>query len=176
MKKKVLKVPFYWQKKENTCGPASLKIVFSFFGKYHDEEELEKISGTIERGTSHFGLINAVRNLGLYCLVNDNASLHSIKHFIDLGLPVIVNYTEPDSNEGHYAVVIGYDLKNLILNDPWNGKSFKIKYADFVKRWYDYHKDYLSKNWMMVIAKTNFKAEKRFKPSFLSKFFNQRYV
>jgi ABC-type bacteriocin/lantibiotic exporter with double-glycine peptidase domain len=162
--RKKIEVPYFKQKKNHTCGPASIKMVFRFFGLHAREAELARVMKTKKEGTEHSGLIMIARKNGFYCYVHENASLNQVKHFIDLGLPVIVNYLEPDSEEGHYAVVVGYGLRRIVLNDPWNGKEFKIFLKDFEIRWNE------RKRWMFVLSKKEFNVGKQYKPSFLKRF------
>lgn len=162
--KKIKGVPYFRQKKNHTCGPASMKMVFRFFGLHAKEAELAKTMKTKKEGTEHWPLINIARKKGFYCYVHEKASLNQLKHFIDLGLPVIVNYVEPRDNEGHYAVVIGYGVRGIVLHDPWNGKEFKIEFKEFVRRWSE------RKRWMFVLSKREFNIGKQYRPSFLKRF------
>jgi predicted double-glycine peptidase len=67
-------------------------------------------------------------------------------------MPVIVNYIESDNDDGHYAVVIGEEGENLIMNDPWHGKEFKIDKTDFESRWKSEDGQHIK--WIMVVSKT----------------------
>ena len=37
----MIKLPYFHQKKDYTCGPASLRMVFNFFGLKTNEEEVK---------------------------------------------------------------------------------------------------------------------------------------
>jgi ABC-type bacteriocin/lantibiotic exporter with double-glycine peptidase domain len=161
---RLLKVPYYAQMQINTCGPASLKMVFDFFGDNLTEPELVRAAKTTKDGTPHFNLINVARRNGFYCYVHEGASFNQIKHFIDIGFPVIINYQEPDTNDGHYAVVVGYKRNTFILNDPWNGHKFKLLEKDLNERWYDYHDKKLYHRWILVLSKKHFSIGKQYNP------------
>lgn len=156
-------VRFFRQHTSYSCGPASLKMVFDFFNLHEKEDLIMKQAKTTKAGTSHKNLIQAVRKNGFNCYVHDNSSINELKHFISRNLPVIVNYIEPSSDEGHYAVVIGYTNSSLILNDPWNGRNFRISQNNFLKRWTDKGKNNLYKNWLMVLSKKDFVTGKIYK-------------
>lgn len=162
--KRVIKFPYVKQRKLNTCGPAVTEMMLKFFGVKLTQEKLEKLERTTKDGTGHKGLIRVARKHGLYCFVQENSNLYLLKHFISLGLPVVVNYIEPSSNDGHYSVVVGFDAKNLIMNDPWNGKNFRIKYSDFQERWFDIHKGNKYKNWLLVLSKRKFSIGRQYSP------------
>lgn len=160
----VLQVPYYKQDKVYTCGPASLKMVLGFFGKILKERTLVRHLGTTKDGTSHKELINFARRKGFYCYVHEGASLHQLKHFIDVGLPAIVNYIEPSEDEGHYSVVVGHRNGNIIMHDPWNGEKFMIKEEDFKHRWHDHHRTFNCSGWILVLSKKRFSIGREFNP------------
>jgi ABC-type bacteriocin/lantibiotic exporter with double-glycine peptidase domain len=79
--------------------------------------------------------------------------------FLNLELPVIVNYNNLKSNQGHYAIIIGYNnkKKEFCLADPNNGYDFKIKEKDFLKNWFV--KGEKTKKWLLVLSnKKNLKT------------------
>src|SRR3989344_2417226 len=122
-----MNIPFYKQMTDYSCGPASLQMVFGYFGKYMNQQKLEDVLHTSPKdGTHHDALIQAATGNGLYCYINNESSLHEIKHFLLMDLPVLIHFIDPPSGEGHYAVVTGYKDGEVILNDPWNGKDFRL--------------------------------------------------
>ncbi len=162
--KKELRVPYFKQKKDYTCGPASLKMVLRFFGMNEREDAISRNVKTNENGTRHMPIINFARKKGFYCFVHEGSGMNHIKHFIDQGLPVIVNYIEPSSNEGHYSVVVGYNDNSVIMRDPWNGKEFKVNKDSFIERWHDSHKGYKCSRWILVLSKKEFDIGKKYNP------------
>lgn len=169
MAKTIRRVPYFKQRASYTCGPASIKMVFRFFGlKLNDEELVRSLKATKSNGTRHMALINLARKKGFYCFVHENSSLNTIKHFVDIDLPVIINYIEPSEDEGHYAVVTGYKKGRLIIHDPWNGKHFSLSYGDFQKRWKSKYESG-SKRWILVLSKKPFNIGKQYFPSILSR-------
>ncbi len=169
MIKNKLKIPFYRQYDEFTCGPAVLKMFFSFFGKFKKLDSLAKTLHTDKNGTHHSSLIGEATKEDFFCYVNNSSTIHEVRHFINLGLPVIVNYNEPSTNDGHYAVVVGYDRNKIIMNDPWNGKNFKMPENEFILRWHDCLNRHTCKKWIMVISKKDFNLGKQYKPCSRSK-------
>lgn len=161
-----LNIPFYKQDKTYTCEPTALQMVFSLLGKFKSEVHLAQEAGTNKKdGTSHEGMINTALQEKFYCYVNEGSSLDEVKFFLNLGFPVIVDYTEPSGEEGHYAVVSGHQDGHIILNDPWNGKDFKLTDKDFVSRWYDHHqKGNRCERWIMVISRDGINIGKQYIP------------
>ena len=158
---RLIKLPYFHQHTNHTCGPACLKMVFAFFGKRLPEKKLARLSKTNFDGTKHSKMISLARKEGFYCYVHENASLNQIKHFIDLKIPVIINYIEPSEEDAHFSVIVGYEKNFLILDDPWNGKNFKIDSKEFEKRW---HGKDRCKNWILVVSKDQFDIGKQYNP------------
>lgn len=165
--RKIIQVPYFKQKRIHTCGPASMKMVFRFFGLHTKESELAKMMKTEKEGTKYKALIGIARKKGFYCYVHEKASLNQVRHFIDIGLPVIVNYTEPDTEEGHYAVVVGYDKDRVVIHDPWNGQRFRLKFREFERRWAD------KNHWVLVLSKREFNIGKQYGPGFITRLRNK---
>jgi ATP-binding cassette subfamily B protein len=161
----MLKVPYFHQQRDYTCGPACLEMVLAYFGKRLSEKELAKMARSKPHyGTMHLRMIKAANRHRFYCYVQENSSMHSIKHFLEEKLPVIVHYREPSGDEGHYSLIIGHSKNHFIMNDPWNGKNFKISYHDFKRRWFDYQEGHKYSRWILVISKSKFSLGKQFLP------------
>ncbi|MFA6404534.1 MAG: C39 family peptidase [Candidatus Paceibacterota bacterium] len=159
---KTIKVPFYSQNSNTSCGPASLRMVLEYYGIKKSELELKEISKQGKDGTKHGGIIHVIVKSGLYAFVDNDTSIISIKDQINNGHPVIINFIEPSNEEGHYAVVIGIDEDNIILNDPWNGEGFTLEIDKFEKRWRS--SDGKNKQWMVAISDTAFDTGRQYLP------------
>jgi predicted double-glycine peptidase len=160
-----LKVPFFKQDKEYTCGPAAMQMALAFLGSFHSEHGLSKALHTnAEIGTRHSAIIDEARSEGFFCYVNNNSSLEEVESYIERKLPVIVHFIEPSSNEGHYAVVLGFTGTQIILHDPWNGPDFKIDKNDFSSRWHGTQNHHEFHRWMMVICRDHLELGKQYSP------------
>lgn len=160
-----LKVPYHKQETIYYCGPACLQMVFEFFGLKKSQKEIAKEGKTTEkRGTPHKNMIHVVLKNRFYCYVNNESTLHEVKHFIDLGIPVIVNYLEASRDEIHYAIITGYEKDYIILNDPWNGKNLKLTNNFFRERWFDYYKHHIYEQGIIVISPERLALGKQFSP------------
>ncbi|MBI1999438.1 MAG: C39 family peptidase [Parcubacteria group bacterium] len=156
-------VPFYRQLTMYNCGPAALQMVFAYFNRHRCQKELARSLRTSKRdGTTHDELVREARRDGFYCYTNGDSTLFEIKHFISLGLPVVVDFIEPDGEEEHYAVVVGYKDGDIILNDPWNGENFKLPEEEFARRWH--YAQSIHKRWIMVLSSEPLVLGKRHAP------------
>lgn len=164
-----IKVPYYRQKRDYFCGAASLQMLMSFFGKFKSQKELAKMTGLTlteikKNGINNEKMIEAARNSKFFVYVNSKSNLEEIKYYINLKLPVLVNYIEPSDDQGHFAVISGYNrfTKSLTLNDPWNGKNFKLDETVFLARWHSGFEKH--GHWLMIISKKSFDLGRQYEP------------
>ena len=152
-----LKVPFFSQCKDHTCGAACLKMVMAFWGVKRSETLLARDTrATKAVGATHQGMISAARKQGFSVHTREHSSLHDLRRFLNQGLATIVHFIEPSDNEtaGHYAVVTGMTREKIIFNDPWNGSRFSLRHKNFKKRWYASQGRYRYRRWLIVLKKT----------------------
>jgi ABC-type bacteriocin/lantibiotic exporter with double-glycine peptidase domain len=159
-----LKVPYYKQDTEHTCGPASLQMVLEFYGVHYTECELTELLNTnADIGTEHHDMIATVQKTGLYCYVNTQSSLAEIRFLLECKVPVIVQFVEIAEDEDHYSVIVGMNDTYIIFNDPWNGKHVKLPHAVFLHRW---RAELVGDNvrWLMAITKRPLPLGKQYYP------------
>lgn len=135
------------------CGPASLKMVFDYYGVVKTEKELAQMCPTTkELGTDDKGIKKAAENLGFVVEIKNNSTLEDLQTWLDKKVPVIVDWftrgrmDDNDSKiaDGHYSVVVGLDKKYIYLQDPEIGKIRKMTRSDFMKVWFDFSGEYIS--------------------------------
>jgi ABC-type bacteriocin/lantibiotic exporter with double-glycine peptidase domain len=132
----MLSVPYRKQAADYLCGPAVMQMVLAFYGKRIDQARLARLLKTSRRyGTARKQLIRIAKKFNLEVQAQHHGTIDALSKYVRKGSPVIVNYIEPTDNEGHYAVVVGFRSGRMILNDPYNGKHFRISKRDFLKRW-----------------------------------------
>jgi len=124
------------------CGPASLKILLTNYGKEYSEEELSGLcNATFDFGTEHEGLIKAVKEIGGHCFTKEDATVDDLKFFIKKDIPVIVGWWSEDAD--HYSVIYDIDENSVYLMDPQlevdeGGAMVKMPIHEFDKLWYDF--------------------------------------
>jgi len=160
MSKIMLKVrPFQETLNSGYCGPASLKIVLSYYGIEKTEKELAKLCKVKkDLGANDKGIRNVAEKLGFKVKIKNNSSFKDIEAWLKKSVPVIVDwftrgrndYQESETADGHYSVVIGLDDKFIYLQDPEIGRIRKIKRYDFMRVWFDFKGDYLKSNELII--------------------------
>lgn len=132
---KRLRVPYFRQQRDHWCGPAVLQMVLETSGIRKTQAALARAARTTKRsGTSWVMLRNVLRAYGLPASAK-RGTPDLLRRSVHSGNLVIVNFVEPSGEEGHFAIVTGMDADDLVLNDPWNGKGFRMALKDFSARW-----------------------------------------
>lgn len=145
----MIKLPYFKQDTNYSCGPAVIQMIFRFYGKVFSEEDLiQRLKTQKDIGTQHQSMIEVARTEGFYVYVNNESSLNEIIFFLNKNIPVIVHYV--DDGVGHYSVVVKVDEDNVVLDDPWNGEKFKINREQFEKIWHNEKGNF--KKWIMVVS------------------------
>ena len=141
------------------CGPATLKILFGYYGIDKTEKELAKMAGWNKvLGIDDMGIKKAAEKLGFKVKIKNNSSYKDIQEWLDKGVPVIVNwftrgrndYPESETADGHYSLAVGLDDKFIYLQDPEIGKVRKIKRYDFMRVWFDFKGDYIKPDELII--------------------------
>jgi len=150
MKSKILDLPVIRQSTTYTCNCTCLQAILCYYGIDQRENQLAKLMNVtfknsdevhpkkIMRAAAKFGLKTEYRKM----------SIADLRNYIDKGIPIIVNFQawSPAANpkygygqdkNGHYAVVIGYNTKNLIFSDPASFYKTCLPYGEFATRWHD---------------------------------------
>lgn len=139
------------------CGPYSLKILLSFFGK---DEGIKKLirscKATSKHGAEHGDLVKTAKKMGAVVWSKSWSTLNDIDNWVNRKkLPVIVGWFSEDSD--HYAVVIGADKKFVYMCDPQEDKPMiKINKKFFNDIWFQFagkKNEKIVWRWMMVITK-----------------------
>ena len=119
--------PVEYQMDSQDCGPASLKIIAKYFGKYYSLQYLRDQCGIRREGVSMLDLSTGAENIGLRTL--------AIKCTIDdivnkVPFPAIVFW-----NDNHFIVVYRANQKYIWVSDPAKGRV-KYTHEQFRKGWY----------------------------------------
>ncbi len=128
--------PYYKQKTEYTCGPASMKMALEHFGIKRSEEELASTLRTERKvGTSEHDMIMCADFFKMNYAVKRNASFEDLERLQKEGYVTILRYYLPWEKIDHYAVFKKVDRGRIYLWDPCYGpdRSYSLNY--FSKIW-----------------------------------------
>ncbi|MSU54756.1 MAG: hypothetical protein EXS48_02930 [Candidatus Staskawiczbacteria bacterium] len=151
--------PFQETLHQSMCGPASLKMVFDYYGVEKTEAEIAVLCDTTkELGTNDKDIKKAAESLGFTVEIKNNSTFEDIQEWLDQKVPVIVDWftrgrSDYDDSEvagGHASVVVGLDETYIYLQDPEIGKLRKIDRNDFMKVWFDFSGEYIESNELIL--------------------------
>jgi len=134
------------------CGPASLKMVLSYFRVEKTEKELAELCQTdADLGTDAASLRRAAESLGFNVEIKNQSTFDDVQEWLDKKVPVIANwfskgrsdYDESSVADGHYSPVVGLDEQYIYLQDPEIGGLRKITRDDFLRVWFDFTGSYI---------------------------------
>jgi predicted double-glycine peptidase len=140
------------QPDDYTCGPASIAMVLQYMGQPVAYERITELCRAHpERGTENDHMVEAIEALGLVPTCITEGGIADLRNALNQDQPIIINYLNPRSGRGHFAVVIGLDDEHVILADPKNGHGFRLTQADLQSRWHNNDKTIFG--WMMTVGR-----------------------
>jgi len=139
----VISVPYHRQITEYYCGPASLEMIFDFYGPDVPQHPIAAVAGTTYpwgtftdgmRRASHFSKYRQRRGLGYAAFEHWGFTMEELEGLIDEGYPIIVLTWLVYPVYGHYRVVVGYDETHVMLLDPLYSQMM-ITHSYFLRLW-----------------------------------------
>lgn len=138
------------------CGPASLRILLSYFGKSYSEVELAQLAqATLEHGTEHEGMIAAVKTIGGFVFAKEGGTVEELEYLVKKErLPVIIDWFDRDGD--HYSVIVNVTDKNIIIVDPATNEPERwLERKTFPQTWFGFvGKDNKAVSWGWYMVAT----------------------
>ena len=145
-------VPFHYQTKTYYSGPASLEMVFDFYGEDIPQYEIADVARTFPNVTytdeltraGHFSNLStsmgeempqsitgySLRNLGYAAFEKSGLTLSQLKASVNSGyLIIVLTWYDLSKLKGHYRVVVGCNQTHIIFHDPWNKTAWGGAYG-----------------------------------------------
>lgn len=132
----ISKVPYIMQKAEH-CGPATLAMIFNFWGINITQDEIaQEIYSSELKGTLSIEMVLYAIQKGFEAEMY-NGSLQDLKNRIKAGFPLIVSHREDEENKRvHYLVVLGFnDNKKVVYIHSDVRENLSMDYQTFLKYW-----------------------------------------
>jgi ATP-binding cassette, subfamily B, bacterial len=120
--------PFEYQLDSMDCGPACLKIIAKYFGKYYSLQYLRDLCGITREGVSFLDLSYGAEKIGLHTLAvkTDSKNLQT-----KVPLPCIIHW-----QNNHFIVVYKASRSKVFVSDPAKG-LITYSYSEFETGWYN---------------------------------------
>jgi ATP-binding cassette subfamily B protein len=109
------------------CGPACLKIIAKYYGKYYSLQYLRDLCGITREGVSFMDISYAAEKVGLRTVAIKATMTDLADRII---LPCVIHW---DNN--HFIVVYKASRDRVHISDPAKGLLSYTR-SEFVKRWY----------------------------------------
>lgn len=138
----------------NNCGPASLSMVMSMFGKHISQEDLRlemrpfsnPYGGVDDKSIFASEFVMHAKKHGFEAIARPGGDVSLIKKLIANGIPVIVRtWLHPNEDIGHFRIVRGYDDANrvVIQDDSYEGPNIPFSYEEFQAMWQPFNYGYI---------------------------------
>ena len=119
--------PIEYQMDAKDCGPAALKMVAKFFGRYYSLQYLRDRCGITREGVSLLGISTCAEEIGLHTLAV-KCTVQDVVQTVPF--PAIIFW-----KENHFVVVYKATAKHVWVADPQKG-HLKYTLAEFRDGWY----------------------------------------
>ena len=149
----MIELPSGRQTFEFDCGAKALQLVMAYYGVERREDELMRDLGAKREGVPVNDMIAVAERNGFKVIAKCDVDLEIVKQYVDEGRPVIVllqawaeRYMtiedwQKDTDDGHYAIVIGHDGLVIVFEDPSSFRKTWLTEEEFMARWHDYDAD-----------------------------------
>jgi len=133
----------------NNCGPATVTMDMSYFGRPETQADAAKFlkPNKNDKNVSPAELAAYARTVGLEAVVRQGGSVTLLKQFLSSGLPVIAETWFIHDNEGmgHYRLLTGYadDAGQFFSDDSFNGPNVTLDYTQFEADWRVFNRLYV---------------------------------
>lgn len=124
---KLISFPHEYQMDAKDWGPACLKIIVKYYGKYYSLQYLRDLCGITREGVSFHDISYAADKIGLRSI----SVTASIDEFLfKLPLPCIAHW-----NDDHFIVVYKTSKTKIYVSDPAKG-LISYTHDEFKAKWY----------------------------------------
>jgi len=145
----MIKIPGGIQTFNYDCGAKALQLVMAYYGVEVREDNLMKELGCNDNGTAIDNMVRVAKEKGFEVIANRGMGLENVKQYIENNNPVIVlvqawaerymtiDDWKNDWDDGHYAMVVGYQDRIIVFEDPSSFRKTWLTEEEFMARWHD---------------------------------------
>lgn len=139
----------FQQQTFNNCGPASLSMVLSYFGRAETQQDIAAVIKPYneDKNVTAEELIAYAQSIGYNARVIEGGDINLLKAFVANGLPVIAERWLPETSDGpigHFQVVMGYDQSQIHFFDSLQGQNIKEGFASFDEGWQVFNRHFIA--------------------------------
>ncbi len=134
----------------NNCGPATLAMNLSYFGRPETQADTATVLKPDEddKNVSPYELVAYARSLGFEAIDRVGGNVEMLKRLLSLGIPAIAETwitPKPNDGMGHYRLLIGYDdiAGEFVAFDSYFGPNTRLPYDQFDVEWRIFNRTYV---------------------------------
>jgi tetratricopeptide (TPR) repeat protein len=138
----------------NNCGPATLSMILSWYGRDVGQKELgdkmrpyQNTEGDNDDKTIFtYEFVDWTKEYGFDAIDRVNGDIELLKSFTANDIPVVVKtWLHVGEDIGHFRIIRGFDeAKQVIIqDDSYEGPNKKISYYDFLSMWQPFNYAYI---------------------------------
>lgn len=120
------KFPHEYQMDAKDCGPACLKIIAKYYGKYYSLQHLRDKCGITRTGVSFLDISYAAQQIGLRTM-SVKATLNDLLNIVVL--PCIIHW-----DDNHFIVIYKVGPHKIYVSDPAKG-LLSYSHEEFTRKW-----------------------------------------
>jgi tetratricopeptide (TPR) repeat protein len=149
-----LSLPRLYLQTMNNCGPATLSMVFAYYGVDQSQQAIGSILRPFQDPTGNNDdksvfmdeMTAYAESSGFATFHRVNGDLDTLRALVSHNLPVVVQtLLDPNGDIGHFRIVTGYSdaQQRIVQTDPYRGANLGYSYSDFLGMWQPYGYEYL---------------------------------
>jgi tetratricopeptide (TPR) repeat protein len=124
----------------NNCGPATLAMQLSYFGRTETQREAAAFlkPDPDDKNVSPDELVAYAQSLGFDARAIVGGDIDMLRTLVTNGFPVIVEtwfIPKPNDEMGHYQLIVGYDGDTFIFYDSYEGPNLRETVEHFDPLW-----------------------------------------
>lgn len=130
-----IKCPYYKQSTNFSCWPTSVKMLLDFWDNtqsFSEEKLIKLLDSKAEIWTDNNAILDFFVKSGYKVYFSKKWDIENIIKFLDLWLPILVNYRNILSKWWHFALIVWYNNNVFYFNDPVYGDGYKITKKHFL--------------------------------------------
>jgi len=143
----------------NNCGPATLAMALSYYGKKVGQQEVGAYlrPDPDDKNVNLEEMAAYARSHGLSATVRAQGDAERLRRLIAAGVPVLIetwHETKPNDGMGHYRLLVGFDdtagqwiaydsfdARDLVKGQPYSG--IRLPYEETDRLWSVFNRQYL---------------------------------
>jgi len=139
----------FQQQTFNNCGPASLSMVLSYFGRSETQGDIAAVIKPYDddKNVTAEELVSYANSLGYSARIIEGGDVNLLKAFVANGFPVIAERwldSGSDGEIGHFQVVMGYNQTELEFFDSLQGENVKEAISHFDEGWKVFNRHFVT--------------------------------